>query len=119
MNSEAISFGHRIHLSGELWQLRPKSEIETGNLPQSPGHKRFEKISTSHFGYASIFSIRSCSNIFRHLAGLNFGIRDKRKGVWIESRLDGVSACGKQEIANQPISSFKFRNASRTCAAFS
>ena len=56
-------------------QLNPKSEIETGNLPQSLGHKRIEKISTDHFGYASIFSIRFCSKTLRHLAGLNFGIR--------------------------------------------
>jgi hypothetical protein len=55
--------------------LNPKSEIETGNLPQSLGHKRIEKISTDRFGYASIFSIRLCSNILRHLAGLNFGFR--------------------------------------------
>jgi hypothetical protein len=55
--------------------LNPKSEIETGNLPQSLGHKRIEKISTDRFGYASIFSIRFCSNILRHLAGLNFGVR--------------------------------------------
>jgi hypothetical protein len=53
----------------------PKSEIETGNLTQSPGHKRIEKISTDRFGYASIFSIRFCSNLLRHLAGLNFGFR--------------------------------------------
>jgi hypothetical protein len=53
----------------------PKSEIETGNLSQSLGHKRIEKISTDRFGYASIFSIRFCSNILRHLAGLNFGFR--------------------------------------------
>ena len=57
--------------------LNPKSEIETGNLPQSHGHKRIEKISTDHFGYASIFSICFCSKILRHLAGLNFGIRAK------------------------------------------
>jgi hypothetical protein len=56
--------------------INPKSEIETGNLPQPLGHKRIEKISTDRFGYASIFSIRLCSNILRHLAGLNFGIRD-------------------------------------------
>ena len=57
--------------------LNPNSEIETGNLPQSLGHKRIEKISTDHFGYASIFSIRFCSKILRHLAGLNFGSRVK------------------------------------------
>ena len=57
--------------------LNPKSEIETGNLTQSLGHKRIEKISTEHFGYASIFSIRFCSKILRHLAGLNFGFRAK------------------------------------------
>jgi hypothetical protein len=57
--------------------LNPKSEIETGNLSQSLGHKRIEKISTDRFGYASIFSIRFCSNILRHLAGLNFGFRAK------------------------------------------
>jgi hypothetical protein len=55
--------------------LNPKSEIETGNLPQSLGHKRIEKISTDHFGYASIFSIRFRSKNLRHLAGLNFGFR--------------------------------------------
>jgi hypothetical protein len=55
--------------------FNPKSEIETGNLTQSLGHKRIEKISTDHFGYASIFSIRFCSKILRHLAGLNFGFR--------------------------------------------
>jgi len=55
--------------------LIPKSEIETGNLPQSLGHKRIALISTDRFGYASIFSIRFCSKILRHLAGLNFGIR--------------------------------------------
>ena len=55
--------------------FNPNSEIETGNLPQSLGHKRIEKIPTDHFGYASIFSIRFCSNILRHLAGLNFGVR--------------------------------------------
>jgi len=59
-------------------RIQPKSEIETGNLTQSLGHKRIEKISTDHFGYASIFSIRFCSKILRHLAGLNFGIRFKR-----------------------------------------
>jgi len=52
-----------------------KSEIETVKLSQSLGHKRIEKISTDRFGYASIFSIRLCSNILRRLAGLNFGIR--------------------------------------------
>jgi hypothetical protein len=55
--------------------LNPKSEIETGNLPQSLGRKRIEKISTDHFVYASIFSIRFCSNILRHLAVFNFAIR--------------------------------------------
>jgi hypothetical protein len=60
--------------------LNPKSEIETGNLTQSLGHERIEKTPTDHFGYASIFSIRFCSKILRHLAGLNFGIR-------VESRL--------------------------------
>jgi hypothetical protein len=55
--------------------FNPKSGIETGNLPQSLGHKRIEKISTDHFGYASIFSICFCSKFLRHLAGLNFGIR--------------------------------------------
>jgi len=58
-------------------RINPNSEIETGNLTQSLGHKRIEKISTDHFGYASIFSIRFCSNILRHLAGLNFGVRVK------------------------------------------
>jgi hypothetical protein len=58
-------------------KLKPKSEIETGHLSQSLGHKRIEKISTEHFGYASIFSIRFCSKILRHLAGLNFGFRAK------------------------------------------
>jgi hypothetical protein len=56
-------------------RFNPKSEIETSNLPQSLGHKRIEKISTDHFGYASIFSIRFCSKILRHLTGLNFGFR--------------------------------------------
>jgi hypothetical protein len=55
--------------------LIPKSEIENGNLTQSHGHKQIEKISTDHFGYASIFSIRFCSKTLRYLAGLNFGIR--------------------------------------------
>jgi len=59
----------------DLQQFNPNSEIETGNLTQSLGHKRIEKISTDHFGYASIFSIRFCSNILRRLAGLNFGFR--------------------------------------------
>jgi hypothetical protein len=63
------------HFPQDPRPLNPKSEIETGNLPQSIGHKRIEKISTDHFGYASIFSIRFCSKILRHLAGLNFGIR--------------------------------------------
>jgi hypothetical protein len=58
-----------------LTSFDPKSEIETGNLSQSLGHKRIEKISTDRFGYASIFSIRFCSDILRHLAGLNFGFR--------------------------------------------
>jgi hypothetical protein len=62
-----------------LAEFIPKSEIETGNLPQSLGQKRIEKISTDHFGYASIFSIRFCSKILRHLAGLNFGIRVKKQ----------------------------------------
>ena len=61
--------------------LNPNSEIQTGNLPQSLGHKRIEKIPTDHFGYASIFSIRFCSNILRQLAGLNFGIRVKGFGL--------------------------------------
>jgi hypothetical protein len=60
---------------GKLLYLNPKSEIETGHLSQSLGHERIEKISTDHFGYASIFSIRFCSKILRHLAGLNFGFR--------------------------------------------
>jgi hypothetical protein len=55
--------------------LIPKSEIETGNLPQSLGHKRIEKISTDHFGYASMFSMHFRSKILRHLAGLNFGFQ--------------------------------------------
>jgi hypothetical protein len=55
--------------------LYPKSEFETGNLPQSLGHQQIEKIPTDRFGYASIFSIRFCSNLSRHLAGLNFGFR--------------------------------------------
>ena len=62
--------------------LNPKSEIETGNLTQSLGHKQIEKISTDHFGYASIFSIRFCSKILRHLAGLNFGFRAKVNGLF-------------------------------------
>ena len=57
--------------------FNPKSEIETGNPPQSLGHKRIEKISTDHFGYASVFSIRFCSKTLRHLAGLNFGVRNE------------------------------------------
>jgi hypothetical protein len=57
------------------FRLSPKSEIETGKLTQSLGHKRIEKTSTDRFGYASIFSIRFCSNILRQLAGLNFGFR--------------------------------------------
>jgi hypothetical protein len=65
-------------MTNRNWRrLSPNSEIETGNLPQSLGHKRIEKISTDRFGYASIFSIRFCSKILRHLAGLNFGIRAK------------------------------------------
>jgi len=64
-------------LPGPAETLNPKSEIETGNLPQSLGHKQIEKSSTDHFGYASIFSIRFCSKILRHLAGLNFGFRAK------------------------------------------
>jgi hypothetical protein len=39
------------------------------------GHKRIEKTSLVHFGYASFFSIRFCAKILRHLAGLNFGFR--------------------------------------------
>jgi hypothetical protein len=65
-------------------RLSPKSEIETGNLTQSLGHKRIEKISTDHFGYASIFSIRFCSKILRHLAGLNFGFRVESRPTAVE-----------------------------------
>jgi hypothetical protein len=78
--------------SNPLRCLNPKSEIETGNLPQSLGHKRFEKISTGHFGYASIFSIRFCSKTLRHLAGLNFGFRVK----------SGLAAQKRPGIASGP-----------------
>jgi len=64
-----------ILLCYPLFWFIPKSEIETGNLTQSLGHKRIEKISTDHLGSASIFSILFCSNILRHLASLNFGFR--------------------------------------------
>ena len=57
--------------------FNPKSEIETGNLPQSPGHKRIEQTSTDRFGHASVFSIRFCSKILRQIAVLNFGFRCK------------------------------------------
>ena len=45
----------RAHKHRCFRRINPKSEIETGNLTQSLGHKRIEKISTDHFGYASIF----------------------------------------------------------------
>jgi hypothetical protein len=84
-NSPVISHGSK---------LNPKSEIETGDLPQSFGHKRIVKTSTDRFGYASIFSIRLGSNILRHLAGLNFGFRVKarKRGA---THCVGVTPCQK------------------------
>jgi hypothetical protein len=76
LNTSPMTKPRSASLTSWPAHLNPKSEIETGNLPQSLGHKRIEKISTDHFGYASIFSIRFCSKILRHLAGLNFGFRD-------------------------------------------
>ena len=72
-------------------RFNPKSEIETGNLTQSLGQKRIEKISTDHFGNASVFSIRFCSNILRHLASLNFGIRVRTARTIVDARRDASS----------------------------
>ena len=57
-------------------QVRDFTELN-GRLRQQCVEDRERRLR----GQASIFSIRFCSKILRHLAGLNFGIRVKNAGI--------------------------------------
>jgi len=66
----------RLNFFVPVPQVRDFTELN-GRLRQQCVEDRERRLR----GQASIFSIRFCSKILRHLAGLNFGIRVKNAGI--------------------------------------